>query len=120
MKYISTAAKHPHPTNEDVSVIDWTFASDWFTIEDNPYAFYLKGSIDAVFKDFCVQLTGKPDLGNESLNAILKNQQEVDRLKKKISQLKAAISRSKQFNEKVDLNLKLKALEKKLRAIKVP
>ena len=23
--YISTASKHPHPTNDDVAVIDWTF-----------------------------------------------------------------------------------------------
>tara|TARA_R110002096_G_scaffold21043_8_gene68822 strand:+ start:50708 stop:51364 length:657 start_codon:yes stop_codon:yes gene_type:complete len=115
--YISTASKHPHPTNEDVSVIDWTFTSDWFNKENNSYAFNLKGSLDAVFKDLCVQLTGKPDLGNQSLDAILKNQQEIDRLKKEVSKLKSAISKSKQFNEKVDLNLKLKNAEKELNKI---
>lgn len=115
--YISTASKHPHPTNEDVSVIDWTFTSDWFNKENNSYAFNLKGSLDAVFKDLCVQLTGKPDLRKQSLGSILKNQQEVDRLKKEISKLKSAISKSKQFNEKVDLNLKLKNAEKELKKI---
>mgnify|MGYP001497088631 CR=1 FL=1 len=104
--YISTASKHPHPTNDDVAVIDWTFTSDWFNKDDNSYAFNLKGSLDAVFKDLCVQLTGKPELGKQSLGSILKNQQEVDRLKKEISKLKSAISRSKQFNEKVRLNQK--------------
>lgn len=115
--YISTASKHPHPTNDDVAVIDWTFTSDWFNKDDNSFAFNLKGSLDAVFKDLCVQLTGKPELGKQSLGSILKNQQEVDRLQKEISKLKSAISRSKQFNEKVDLNLKLKTAQKELKAI---
>ncbi|WP_258104676.1 DUF4391 domain-containing protein [Marinoscillum sp. MHG1-6] len=115
--YISTAAKHPHPTNEDISVIDWIFTSDWFQKEDNRYIFNLKGSLDAVFKDLCVQLTGKPELGKESLRSILKNQQEIDRLKKEISKLESAISKSKQFNEKVDLNLKLKTAQKELKKI---
>lgn len=115
--YISTASKHPHPTNEDVSVIDWTFTSDWFLKNENSFSLNLKGSIDEVFKDLCVQLTGKPELGKQSMNSILKNQQEIDRLKKEITKLKSAISRSKQFNEKVDLNLKLKTVEKELKKI---
>lgn len=115
--YISTTAKHPHPTNENVSVIDWSFKTDWFGIADHAYSFNLKGSIDAVFKDLCVQLTGKPDLNNQSLHSILKNQLEIDRLKKEISKLKSAISKTKQFNEKVDLNLKLKTTERILNEI---
>ena len=115
--FISAASIHPHPTNDGVAVIDWTFTSDWFNKDDNSYAFNLKGSIDAVFKDLCVQLTGKPELGKQSLGSILKNQQEVDRLKKEIRKLQSAISRSKQFNEKVDLNLRLKKAQKDLRRI---
>ena len=114
--YISTASKHPHPTNEDVAVIDWTFTSDWFKKDSNRYSFNLRGSLNDVFKDFCVQLTGKPELGKQSLGSILKNQQEVDHLKKEINKLKSSIS-SKQFNEKVDLNLKLKSTQKKLKKI---
>ena len=113
--YISTAAKHPHPTNEDVSVIDWTFTSNWFSIAVTPFIFNLRSSLDSVFKDFCVQLTGRPDLSKKSLDSILHNQQETSQLKKEISRLKSAISSSKQFNEKVDLNMKLKNLEKKLK-----
>lgn len=115
--YISTASKHTHPTNNDIAVIDWTFTSDWFDKNDNSYAFNLKGSLDAVFKDICVQLTGQPELSNQSLDSILKNQQEKYRLKKEISRLKSAISRSKQFNKKVDLHLKLKNAEKELKNI---
>jgi hypothetical protein len=112
--YISTAAKHPHPTNEDLSVIDWTFTSDWFDIATATFRFNLKGSLDSVFKDLCIQLTGKPELSEKSMNAILENQQEIDRLKKEIAKLKSAISRSKQFNEKVELNIRLKAIEQTL------
>ena len=112
--YISTASKHPHPTNDNIAIIDWTFTSDWFAKGDNTYSLNLKDSLDAVFKDLCVQLTGKPDWGKKSMDAILKNQQKIDHLKKEIAKLKSAISRSKQFNEKVDLNLKLKSVEKEL------
>lgn len=112
--YISTAAKHAHPANEDISVIDWTFTSDWFPISNSPYKFNLKSSLDAVYKDFCVQLTGKTDLSKKSMESILLEQQKTDQLKKDISKLKAAIRKSKQFNEKVELNMKLKGLEKEL------
>ena len=116
--YISTAAKHPHPTNEDTSVIDWTFTSDWFSISSIPFHLNLRNSIDSVFKDFCVQLTGKPELSKKSLDAILQNQREINQLNKEISKLKTAISSCKQFNEKVDLNLKLIEAQKQLNGLK--
>ncbi|MEM6265700.1 MAG: DUF4391 domain-containing protein, partial [Bacteroidota bacterium] len=116
--YISTASKHPHPANDDVAVIDWTFTSDWFNRDNNNYTFNLKGSLDAVFKDLCVQITGESDLGKKSLELILNNQREKARLKKEMSKLKSAISRCKQFNEKVELNLRLKEAEKELEKVK--
>ena len=115
--YITTAAKHPHPTNDNISVIDWTFTSDWFEKNKNSYMLNLTGSLDSVFKDLCVQLTGKADLSEKSMDSILENQQEVDRLQKEIARLEAAISRSKQFNKKVELNLRLRKAEKELREI---
>jgi hypothetical protein len=115
--YISISLKHPHPTNDDIAVIDWTFNSEWFNIYKNNYVLNLKGSLDAVLKDLCVQILGKPELGEQSLVSILKTQQEVDRLKKEISKLKSAISKSKQFNEKVDLNQKINSLKKDLESI---
>ena len=117
--YISTAAKHPHPTNDDISVIDWTFTSDWFEKNKNNYVLNLIGSLDSVFKDLCVQLTGKADLSEKPMDLILENQQEVDRLQKEISKLKSAIARSKQFNVKVELNMKLKKVERRLKEVGV-
>lgn len=115
--YISTASKHPHPTNENISVIDWTFTSNWFNKAGNPYLFNLKSSIDAVFKDLCVQIAGKPDLRNQSLVFIVDYQQQVEKLNKEIAKLKLAISNAKPFNEKVELNLRLKGLQEKLKKI---
>lgn len=117
--YITTAAKHPHPTNDNISVIDWTFTSDWFEKNKNNYVLNLIGSLDSVFKDLCVQLTGKADLSEKPMDLILENQQEVDRLQKEISKLKSAIARSKQFNVKVELNMKLKKVERRLKEVGV-
>lgn len=112
--YISTAAKHSHPTNENVAVIDWVFSSDWFSVEETPYKLNLKTSLDAVFKDLCIQLSDKPDLTEQPIDDIIKKQQEIGRLKKKIDKLEAAVKRSKQFKEKVELNMQLKEIEKEL------
>ncbi len=117
MAFISAASKHSHPVNDDMSVIDWVFTSDWFNKDENSFFFSLRESLDAVFKDLCVQLAGRPSLGKRSMNDILKNQQEVARLKKEIKNLESAISKCKQFNEKVDLNLRLKIAENELMKI---
>ena len=115
--YISTASKHPHPTNDDVAVIDWIFTSEWFNKDENIYVLNLKGSLDDVFKDMCVQITGKRELESQPLNVIVKQQQEVKRLIKEISKVESLIVRSKQFNKKVDLNLKLIKLKADLKKI---
>lgn len=114
---VSASQKHPHPTNENISVVDWTFKSGWFVKNQNNFTLNLKGSIDQVFKDLCIQLTGKPELGRKSLGAILQNQKEIYLLEKEINRLKSLIRKCNQFNEKVEMNLKLKAIEKKLKLI---
>lgn len=111
---VTASQKHPHPTNENISVVDWTFKSGWFVKSQNNFTLNLKGSIDQVFKDLCVQLTGRPELGRKSLGTILQNQKEIYLLEKEITRLKLLIRKCNQFNEKVEMNLKLKAIEKKL------
>lgn len=109
--YISTSKKHSNPTNENSSVIDWTFKSNWFPGIKSKYQLNLKQSIDAVFKDFCVQLSGRFDLANQPLHSIIETQQQINSLKKEIAVLKSSISKSKQFNRKVELNLILQKKE---------
>lgn len=114
--FISTSTKHPHPLNEDNSIIDWTFKSSWFKTQENRLSINLKGNLDTVYKDICIQLSGKPEFKKKSLSKIVEYQKEVDTLEKEISRLSSAISNSKQFNKKVELNNelneKIKVLEK--------
>lgn len=108
--YISTSAKHLHPQNEDVAVVDYTFTSDWKLIEDNIYQIELKNNLDWVFKKFCDQLK-TVDIETKSINELIEKQKSNDAILNEIEKLKTEIARCKQFNKKVELNLRLKALQ---------
>ena len=108
---ISLSEKHSHPTNEDQSVIDWTFRSDWLTKDNNKYRLNLKESIDFVFSDICFQVSGKKFT---ILVDLINHEQEVNEIEIEINKIRGAIKRAKQFNRKVELNLKLKTKEGEL------
>lgn len=114
MIYISTSSKHPHPTNENSSVIDWTFKTEWFHPAENKFLIHLKKDIDAVYFNFLVQLSEVPSFVVESIQGIISYKKNENTLKKEISKLKQEIANCKQFNKKVELNLNLKGLEEKL------
>ena len=116
--YLSTSTKHPHPTNENNAVIDWTFKTDWFKQGTNGYSINLKTNLDWVIKDFSLQISGKSALLKESMATIVQNEQQISVLEKEIDKLKSKISRTKQFNEKVELNLELKVKEDELKKYK--
>jgi hypothetical protein len=107
--YLSTSPKHPHPMNEDKAVIDWTFKTDWLRPSECIYKLELKKSIDDVYYDFCNQLAGKPCSTNGKLSELVAFADRVDALEKEIAKIRVAIAASKQFNQRVDLNIKLKA-----------
>jgi len=117
MIHLSTSTKHPHPVNEDNAVIDWTFRTGWFKASENTYSFQLKKSIDAVYHDFCIQLSGKSSMASKPLQDLVTYKKKVDALEKEIARLKSGIAKSKQFNKKVELNLKLKGVENQLREL---
>jgi hypothetical protein len=102
--YLSTASKHLHPVNPDSAVVDWTFVTPWFSAKESYYSINLKGNLDSVFKDICVQITGNPEFEKKSLAEILKNQKQVDRLEKEITKLKSVLKTRLQFNKKVEIN----------------
>lgn len=115
--YISTSTKHLHPVNVDNAVIDWTFRTGWFNISENKYSLQLKKSIDAVYHDLCIQLSGKASMASKPLVDLIAYKKKVESLEKEIAKLKTGISNSKQFNNKVALNLKLKAKENELESL---
>lgn len=112
--YLSTTSKHPHPMNQDNAVIDWTFKTDWFMSSDNSYQINLKGNLDSVYLDFCMQLSPNSVNKGSTVNDLISLDKSQSILLKEIEHLKAKIKACKQFNIKVELNLLLKDKEKKL------
>ena len=115
--YLSTSAKHPHPTNPNNVVIDYTFKTDWFLQTENRYTLQLKKSLDAVFNDFCIQLSAKPDDVNMALEDLVHYSKKHGSLEKEIEQLKLKIKNCNQYNIKVELNLLLKQKLKELEGL---
>src|SRR5690606_4165886 len=104
----SLSKKHPHPTDEDKAVIDWTFTSSWLQRHESLYRLNLKESLDYVFADFCRQLAGKnSDHSRISVPSLIEREKKTQELQTSIGKLEAAVARAKQFNRKVELNMEL-------------
>ena len=108
----SVAQKHPNPNSEDNSVVDWRFTSNWVNDSADAFKLNLKKSLDDVFTDFCLQVSGKVENQNKSLQEIIGKEQKRKQLLIDINKLESEIKSCKQFNLKVELNLKLN--EKKI------
>lgn len=107
---ISTSQKHPSPSDENRAIIDWTFSSPWLNDTENPYQLNLTESLEVVFEDFCNQITGKSN-SKKPINELIKHITTQSKLQKKIQQLENAISREKQYNKRVELNIELQKLK---------
>ena len=112
--YISISTKHAHPGNADKAVVDWTFKTDWFTLSENSYTLSLKKNLDFVYHDFCRQLSNESVSEPMSFYQLVNKSKSIEALRKEIKKLKSAIDTSKQFNKKLELNLKLKEVESQL------
>lgn len=111
--YISTSVKHLHPNDEDNAIIDYTFKSVWVNITENLYIIQLRNNLDWVFQNFCEQLKTVKRVSSD-IWELVQAQKHDDSLRKEIEKIKSEIARCKQFNIKVELNMKLKELEKSL------
>lgn len=115
---LSTAIKHTHPQNENNAVIDLSLKTDWFTKEENKYSIQLKGSIDATYHNFCLQLSAKSKKPLKSIDELVEYNKQVNTLEKEILRLEKVIKDSKQFKYKVEYNLDLKQKKHQLKTIK--
>lgn len=111
--YISTSAKHIHPTNEDNAVIDYTFSSSWIEMKVSPFFIELKDNLDWVYKNFCLQFSSLPSQ-SKNLQEFIELQKRIDKVANEIKTIESEISKSKQFSKKVELNLQLKKLKLEL------
>lgn len=114
----SVAQKHPNPNSEDNSVIDWRFTSNWINDGSDAFKLNLKKSLDDVFSDFCLQVSGKIENQNKSLQEIIGREQKRKQLLIDINKLESEIKSCKQFNIKVELNLQLNTKKIELENIK--
>ncbi|WP_421896325.1 DUF4391 domain-containing protein [Marinoscillum sp.] len=105
--YLTTSQKHQHPTNEDVSIVDWTFESEWFLTKECPFSLKLKSSLDEVHKQLCVDLIGDDHFKSKSMSHIIEHQENITNLTREIKKLESQIPKEKQFNKKVRLNIEL-------------
>ncbi len=116
--YFSTSTKHAHPINDNISVIDWTFNSEWLPKENiNNFTLPLKKSLDFVYEEFCFQISGENKLNSNSLAELVEYQERQATLKTAIGQLEKKIKGTKQFNNKLELNQELNNLKKELATI---
>ena len=106
--YLSTSKKHNHINNENIAVIDWNFISDWQLSTKKKVKLNLRESIDFIYTDFCSQISG---FQSKNIREIIENDSSKTKFKKQIEELELMIKKEKQFNQKVQMNEKLKALK---------
>ncbi len=110
----SVAQKHAHPVSDESSVLDWRFSSNWVNQDESLFRLNLKINLDEVFADFCLQITGKEKRQNQTLSQVIIIEQNRKLLLYEINKLEADIKGCKQFNKKVELNLKLQSKKAEL------
>lgn len=111
--YYSASQKHSHPLNEDNAIIDWTFKTDWLDVAECSLSIILKKNLDTVFEIFCSQIS-RPNKTTTGLNELADFDRKRKTLQRERERLMNAINSCKQFNKKVELNVELKAVEKRL------
>lgn len=112
-KMLSISKKHIHPVNENQAVVDFRFNSDWINAKDFHYELNLRKNLDFVFSDICVQTTNRKHNEKLDITELVEKERNIKQMKFNIEKLQCQIRNCKQFNRKVELNIKLKDLEKK-------
>jgi len=105
--YISTSVKHNNPKNENKSIIEWTFETDWYNSTDKSFPLLLQNNLDIVYHNFCNQVIGIETWKEYSLQEIIGLSKELFQLEKDVSKLQKKLSSTKQFNHKVEINTQL-------------
>jgi hypothetical protein len=110
---ISTAAKHLHLHKKNEAVIDCVFQTNWFQLSKNDINLNLKESLEVTYIDLCSQISSYSFTQKNYSNFVEKAIQ-LKSLESQIQQLEKQIQKEQQFNLKVELNIKLMGLRKKL------
>ncbi len=113
----SISKKHTHPTNENQSVVDWTFSTTWMSVQEDQFEIALSNSLDFVFQDICFKISGKNQGKEKNIDELIEKEQRLKQLNYSIEKITASMNKCKQFNKKVELNRQLKVLLNEKRKI---
>ena len=108
------AYKERHTANENRSVVQAYYQSDWqplsrFTIN------ILQGlTLEAVYENLVRHLMPSGEEAATCLQAAVERQQARQRLERECERLEARIRNEKQFDKKVEMNLRLRQLQRQL------
>lgn len=109
--------KHPHPTKENVSVIDYTIESNWAESANSLLQVKLIYSLDDIYQSICKQIIDKSTV-EETLPELVERLKKIESLEKQIKRIRISLQKSKEFNKRVGYNLELLKLEAELNQIK--
>jgi len=109
---LSTSAKHDHITKANDSVLDCTFKSNWISLNDFKYNIPLKESLDQTYISLCNQISER-EKEYKTYQEFVQAEVKIKSIETQISKIESQIKREKQFNKKVNLNMKLSNLKKK-------
>jgi len=110
----SIAQKHIHPTNENQTVIDWTFSTEWMPINESVFDIQLTNNLDHVYSEMCFSISGKKPFKDRDITKLIELEHKMKQLNSNIYKIRASIISCKQFNKKVELNRLLRiALQEK-------
>lgn len=111
---LSVSKKHIHQTNKNQAVVDFRFSTDWFNPNHLNYELTLKKNLNFVLSDICAQISDRKHDKELNIQDLIDKEIMIKQINQKIERLRSQIRNSKQFNSKVELNIKLKELLKKL------
>ncbi len=115
---LSMAYKERNKTDENRMVIKDYYSTQWLNPQelqlDILSGLTLKDVYDNILKQL-LPIVGKME---EDLEELIEFSQRVEHLEKEIGSLEKRMGREKQFNKKVDLNIRIQGLQKELEELK--
>ena len=118
MAQIAISYKEKHATSNKNNVIK-IYRSEWKNIDD--INLEINGlDLDGVYNNFITQISDGKIATNEetSIKDAVEKSVEIEKLQRKIEQLKNKIKKEPQFNKQLEMKKSLKILEKELEVVK--
>ena len=108
------AYKERHTANENRSVVQAYYQSDWQPLSQFTLNILQGLTLEAVYENLVRHLMPSSEEAATDLQAAVERQQARQRLERECAQLEAKIRSEVQFDKKVEMNLRLRQLQRQL------